>query len=175
MKKNTLRAAALAGLMFLGAAVQAQAALITWHLQDVTFTDGATASGWFTIDTEERYWTAYRISTTGGALAPYTYEAANSHFSYAGYGSHSFLVIENSQQRYINFSFFEPPSEARGPLALNPAYSWECYNCSPWRYMSGWIVREEAAEVPEPATLALLLPALGMLAWTARRRKQQAR
>jgi hypothetical protein len=35
-------------------------------------------------------------------------------------------------------------------------------------------VTTQAADVPEPATAALLLPALGMLGWMSRRRKKQS-
>lgn len=50
MTKNMIRAALVAGCLMIGAALPAQAALLTWNLEDVTFTDGTTATGTITMD-----------------------------------------------------------------------------------------------------------------------------
>ena len=175
MKKNTLRAAVVAGFLLLGAAVQAQAALITWTLQDVAFTDGASATGSFTIDAQARTWSAFNIATTDGAnLSAFNYNPTNSGLYFNGFGPNSFTVMPGNGHRYITFSFLQPLTDAGGTVAINTPSSWECNNCSPWRTMAG-SVTTEAAEVPEPATLAMVLPALGMLGWMSRRRKKQAK
>jgi hypothetical protein len=174
MKKNTLRTAVVAGFLLFGAAVQAQAAAITWNLQDVTFADGASATGSFTIDAENSIWWAFDIATTDGpSLTAFNYNPTNSRLYFGGYGPNSFTIMQGDGHRYLTFSFLQPLTSGGGTFAINTASSWECYNCSPWRYMSG-SVTSEAAAVPEPVTMALMLPTLGMLGWMSRRRKKQA-
>lgn len=175
MIKNTLRNALIAGSMLFGAAIQAHAVPITWTLEDVTFTDGASASGSFTIDTDAQIWWDFSIATTAGpSFSAFIYDATNSRFSFGGFGPNSYTIIQTNGARYLTFSFEQRLPGAGGTVALNSPFSWECYNCSPWRNMTG-SVTTEAAEVPEPATLAMMLPALGMLGWMSRRRRKAAK
>jgi hypothetical protein len=157
----------------LGAALPAQAALVTWNLENVTFTDGATASGSFTIDAAAGTWSAFSIATTSGALSAYTYDPTTSGLYFNGFGPNSFTIMPGNGQRYLTFSFVAALTDAGGTHAINTPSSWECMNCSPWRYMAG-SVTSQAADVPEPATMAMVLPALGMLGFMSRRRKKQA-
>lgn len=174
--KKTLRAALIAGLLLSGAATQAHAVPITWTLENVTFTDGASATGSFTIDADDQVWSAFNISTTAGpSLSAFTYDPTNSGLYFNGFGPNSFTIMPANGQRYLTFSFLTALTDAGGTVAIHTPASWECYNCSPWRNMSGSVTTVAPAEVPEPGTLALMLPAIGMLGWVSRRRRKGAK
>jgi hypothetical protein len=175
MKKNALRTAVVAGLM-LGATLPAQAALITWNLDGVTFNDGSTATGSILIDPTAHTSSTFSVSTTAGALSAFTFNNSNSGLYFGGgAGPNNFILLDSGAHRYFNFSFASGLNAAGGTFALNTASSYECMNCNPFRRVtSGSLTAVAAADVPEPATAALLLPALGMLGWMSRRRKKQA-
>jgi hypothetical protein len=173
MRRNTLSKVVIAGLMLLGASLPAQAAQIKWNLDDVTFTDGTTASGSFTIDAAAHTWSAFDITTTNGALSAFHYDPTNSGLYFNGFGPNSFIIMPGDGRRYVTFSFLQALTDAGGTQAINTPSSWECMNCSPWRNMTG-SVTTLSADVPEPATMAMVLPALGMLGWMSRRSKKPA-
>lgn len=173
MIKTAVRKLLIAGLMAFAVSLPAHADRITWNLNNVTFSDGATATGSFTIDRDTMTWWDFNISTTGGTLTAFTYNDSNSHFVFEGYGPNSYMMITRDMGRYINFSFIDglTGAGASGTHAINTASSWECYNCVPSRFISGAVTAESTA-VPEPGTLGMLLPALGMVGWMSRRRKK---
>jgi hypothetical protein len=175
MKKNALRAAVVAGFLMIGATLPAQAALITWNLDGVTFTDGSTATGSILMDPTARTSSTFSVSTTAGSLSAFTFNNSNSGLYFGGgAGPNNFILFDTLGQRYFNFSFLSGLNAAGGTFALNTGSSYECMNCSPYRMVtSGSLTTVAAADVPEPATAALLLPALGMLGWMSRRRKKQ--
>jgi uncharacterized protein (TIGR03382 family) len=82
-------------------------------------------------------------------------------------------LFDTLVNRYFNFSFVSPMDAAGGTFALNTSSSYECINCSPWRQVTAGSLTTAAADVPKPATMAMVLPALGMLGWMSRRRKKQ--
>lgn len=175
MNKNTLRTSVIAGVLMLGAILPAQAELITWRLDGVAFSDGATATGSIMMDTGTRTSSTFSVSTTAGTLSAFTYEDSNSGLYFGGgAGPNNFILFTDDGRRYLNFSFVDPLNPAGGTFALNLASSYECNNCFTFRMVvSGSLTSEEAADVPEPGTAALLVPALGMLGWMSRRRKKQ--
>lgn len=168
MIARTFAAAALASVM---AVLPAQASPIKWNLNDVTFDDGTKATGSFTIDATNKTWTAFDITTQDGKLTALDYTPGNSGLYFNGFGSNSFIILNTAVQRYINFSF-DQALALPGTFAISTANSWECNNCSTFRRVTAGGVTAEAADVPEPASLALMLPALGMIG-LARRRKQK--
>jgi len=182
MSKKMWRAPVLAGLVLLGAALPAQATLVTWTLNNVTFDDGGTASGWIEFDAATQSSTSYNVSLTAGSVLPaFTFVHANSYLSNVGaYGPNSFYFWESgtgaTEPRTFNLSFATPLGDEGGTHELLTAYSYDCANCT-FRMVTGGSLTAPAAVgngVPEPATLGLMVPALGMLGWMARRRKQKA-
>ncbi len=168
MNKNILACATFVGATLMAAVLPAQAAPITFTLQDLSFTDGATGSGYFTYDADTGAGYDFSISTTDGVLPAFTFDAMNSRF-YAGFGFGPNNLIITTGDRYINFSFLEALSRP-GVYAINTASSWECNNCGIYRYVASGSVSSLIAEVPEPATALLMLPALGFLAVRRRSR-----
>jgi hypothetical protein len=151
------------------AALPAQATPITWNLSHVTFDDGTSATGSFTIDWSSKTWTSFDVLTQDGKLPALDYTPANSVLYFSGAGPNSFLIFDTVISRYINFSFDQALS-APGTYAINTSSSWDCNNCGTYRRINAGSVT--SATVPEPASLALVLPALGLIG-LARRRKQK--
>jgi hypothetical protein len=176
MKMNLFRAAIVATSLTLGAALPTHAALLTWTLSGVQFSDGTTAIGSIIMDPTARTSGSFSVSTFDGILMQKTYDNSNSGLYFGGgAGPNNFILFDTNVQRYFNFSFVNALAPLGGDFALNTANSYECMNCSPFRFVTaGSLTTLAAADIPEPGTVALLLPALGMMGWMARRRKQQA-
>jgi hypothetical protein len=174
MKTKILGALALAGLVLTAGALPAQATPITWNLDGVTFSDGTTASGSFTIDAAAHTWSSLNISTMSGVLSAFTYDASNSGIYFNGFGPNAFSIIPGNGQRYLTFSFLDPLPINGGSAAINTAASWECNNCGTFRMVTHGSLTSAAANVPEPGTLAIMAPALGLIGFLARRRKYRA-
>lgn len=176
MKMNMFRAAIIAASLTLGSALPAHAGLMTWTLSGVTFSDGTVATGSIVMDPAARTLSTFSVSTFDGILSRKTYDNSNSGLYFGSpFGPNSFMLFDSGAQRYFNFSFVNALNPLGGDFALNIANSYECGNCSPYRRVtSGSLTTLEAADIPEPATTALLIPALGMLGWMTRRRKPQA-
>ena len=155
------------------AARPVHASPITWNLSGVTFDDGTSATGSFTIDWTSKTWTAFDVATQAGKLPALDYTPGNSGLYFNGYGPNSFSIIDSAAHRYITFAFDQPLS-APGVYAINTAGSWDCNNCGTFRMVTGGSVTSlsPSASVPEPSSLVLVLPAIGMLGLVRRKRKQ---
>lgn len=189
MSKKMWCAPVLAGLVLLAAA-PAQATPLTWTLDNVTFDDGATASGWITYDAADPFSSVFNVSVTAGTvLSAFTFHKDNvnlgdvndnSYLEAPGTGPNGFFLWEKTPttlNRTFNFSFANALTDAGGTEALLTTDSYDCTGCIPWRYVTGGSLTTApvvGTGVPEPATLGLMVPALGMLGWMARRRKQKA-
>lgn len=193
MKKKMWWAPVVAGLVLLGAALTAQATPVTWTLNNVTFDDGGAASGWITYDSADPHASLFNVTLTAGSLqTAFTFHKAqisvaalgdNSFLDYPGFGPNNFFLWEigSADPRNFNFSFASPLTDAGGTHDLLTASSYDCKNneCDKARMVTGGslttlVTGPGPNGVPEPATLGLMLPALGMLGWMARRRKQKA-
>jgi hypothetical protein len=168
-KQMAFLAAALLSVL---AALPAHANPITWKLSGVTFDDGTTATGSFTIDWASKTWTAFDVATQDGKLPALDYTPGNSGLYFNGAGPNSFSIIDSPAHRYITFSF-DQALTALGSYAINTSYSWDCNNCGTFRRINGGNVTSlsPSASVPEPSSLALVLPAIGMIGLARRKRK----
>lgn len=159
------------GFALLTAAASAQAVPITYTLQGVTFTDGTSATGSIVFDAATKQSSAYDIVTKAGILTAFEWSKANSGLYFGGgAGPNNFVLMTFDGRRVFNFSFIDAFTNAGGTHAINIASTYECYNCNPFRRVNAGSVTSNA--VPEPASLALMLPALGALVVGARRRKK---
>lgn len=171
--KTTLFASLVLGAALSTVGVSAQATPITYNLTDVAFADGTFATGSITFDADTKKSSAFSIATTAGVLSAFNWSLANSGLYYGGgAGPNNFTIITTDGRRVFNFSFLNPFTNAGGSNLINIASTYECNNCGTFRRVTGGSLTAVGAEVPEPATLALMLPALGALALRARRRKQ---
>jgi hypothetical protein len=76
---KVLLLAALGGGLILGDLQLATANVLRWNLQNVTFNDGGTATGFFTLDTAAGSQPAdFDVKVTGGKYAPYEYHPQRS-------------------------------------------------------------------------------------------------
>lgn len=159
------------GVALLASSLSAHAIPITYTLQNVTFADGTAASGSFSFDANTHLSSGYSISTTSGTLSAFTWNQFDSGLYYGGgAGPNNFTLITTNGQRVFNFSFLNPFTNAGGTYAINTASTYECNNCGTFRRVTGGSVTSNA--VPEPGTAALMLSAIGVLGFAARRRKR---
>jgi hypothetical protein len=154
----------------------AHATPITYTLSGVTFDDGTLATGSFIYDADTRQSLAFDITTTAGLLSSYNWSKANSGlYAGAGAGANNFALLSFTGQRLFNFSFLDPFTNAGGVNLINIASTYECANCNPYRRVTaGSVTSLQAGAIPEPGTLALMLPAFAAMAFAARRRKERA-
>ena len=177
-----IAAGALMAGGLLAGTFNANAGVIDYRLRNVTFDDGGTASGTFTVDsTTGSIGTATFTTTAGAALPGYSYSWPNPNFSLAQPGpfalslnpATSFFLINYTSQYFVEIQFqhnlnlggVDPIYTATlFPFGLH--FSWECANCYPIRYVTGGAA---VAVVPEPPNVALL--GLGLLGLAAIRQR----
>jgi len=170
--KTKVFASLVLGASLLTAGFSAQATPITYNLTDVLFVDGTAATGTVTFDSDTKQSSSFFISTTAGILSAFNWSKANSGLYYGGgAGPNNFTLITTDGRRVFNFSFLNPLTNAGGVNLINIASTYECNNCGTFRRVVSGSLNAVGTEVPEPATLALMLPAFGALAMARRRRK----
>ncbi|TXF97009.1 PEP-CTERM sorting domain-containing protein [Massilia arenae] len=175
LMNNTIRAAIVSGFLLVGAALPAHAAIIKFNLDGVTFTDNTVATGFVNFDTKAHRFLDYAISTQQGVLSAFDYNGTNSQlYDYSIYGPSHFMVMTNDNRRYFIIALLTSLNATDASFALHKLSTYECNNCGTVRRVTSGSLTNAAAEVPEPATAALLLPALGALAWMSRRRTKPA-
>lgn len=170
-------AAALVISGMLTAPAPALATAVIWNLSNVTFDDGAKATGYFTFDADTDAVSDYSISTSAGALAAYTYSNATAQPNPAS--DTQFLFVPYGANRYLILRTAVALTDLGGSVSLLSGYdyqSFECGNCFPIRaVMSGALVSGVLPSVPEPASWGLMVGGFGMLGAALRRRRVAVR
>jgi len=151
---------ALLALLFVAGGTHAMP--VTWTLQNVTFDDGGTASGWFVYDadTPQAPTIEFSISVSGGntqIFPPITYDSSNASM-YVGEGgtgdAGTVFSLNDASLRQIRIPAVSPLTDAGGTLAVNIAGrgAAECYNCGPFRaYTGGNLVGTAAPAITSAA------------------------
>jgi len=163
----------------LAGAGNAAHASVLWQLNDFSFNDGATATGWFRWDEASNKAVAWNIVTTPGTLGGNTYATNNSGtFSIPSVNSVNFYAgTLQFRIGVTNLDVLDTPSAHLALFAQNvgqvgPYGFLECYNCAPYRtgkegaYLTAVT---PSGDVPEPSTIALSALGMGLLA-VARRK-----
>ncbi|HEY0163560.1 MAG TPA: hypothetical protein VGB69_12845 [Edaphobacter sp.] len=149
----------------------ASATPVTWTLQDVTFTDGASASGSFTIDLNKGQILNWDVVTTAGSsLAGFDYTPSTA-YAYESSSTEIFFKSINPvtgpygiSSSYLFLYFQTPLTNAGGVIDLT-TQSYQCDNCAPYRYVSGGYVTSELplSAVPEPPSGFLVLSSVALI------------
>jgi hypothetical protein len=152
-------------------------ASVLWELNNFSFNDGATATGWFRWDEAQNKATSWNIATTAGTLSAYTYLETNSKMYTTFAGDDITFYVGNRQFR-IGIATADVLDTASAHLALTVHNAGqvgqngflECINCAPYREgRAGAFLSADVTDVPEPSSAALSILALGLLAAVRRK------
>lgn len=135
---------------------------VTWNLNNVTFSDAATATGSFDFDADTQTLSNWNISVTSGTLSAFTYtpadSTAGSYFQESGY-QNELLFMVNGSTRQLRMTPLTALTDAGGTVNINlntfggGSGSVECYNCGPYR---GIVSGSFMTATPEPGSLGCL-------------------
>jgi hypothetical protein len=169
--KNIIKLLTIAGLTF--AFATCASADVTWFLQDVTFSDGATATGFFTTDPAFDALDNWSVNVSGSSIgANYDYLTTNSNFFDI---SPTFVALGSSP--FVQFILVIPQSamtNAGGTINLLTGDSGlDCNNGPCGTLLTGSIT--STSPTPEPRFGAILLVSLAGLGFLARRKFAAAR
>ena len=154
----------LLSALFLSAVLTgvASATPMAFTLQNVTFTDGGSATGSFVYDPVSGTLISFDVTTTADAslsLPAFTFDPTSS--ATFGISSTGFQLISHASfpdpkapqpEHLVLALVFDSPLTASGsPIAID-ASSHECLDCNPVRFVSSGSV----VATPEPCSLALL-------------------
>lgn len=159
---------ALAASLFVCITMSVQASPITWQLQDVTFDDGGIATGSLTYDYNINSILDWNITTSGGdeTLFPtVTYDDTTSSSDIlSGSGTFLFSLLgdTNRQLRITPVAALDGSSasvDVQLGAGAGTIGGEECYNCSPYRQITGgsFVSRTSVPEAP-----GLLLLGIGL-------------
>jgi hypothetical protein len=174
----------------------AQATVLTYNLQNVTFADGGTATGFIKIDNSvvlptfgnTTFVVDFNISVQGGntGLFPsFNYTPSNvidqsfyrTSGSFKGVNISFSDIPESSRSLRLHFDTTPAAFNGLSSIALDTInnfglLSQECFDCSPQRLIvSGSVAPQPASSVPEASTWAMLIAGFGLVGATMRRRR----
>lgn len=163
MKLSGLLIAALLSTC-LGSAARAD--LITWTLNGVTLTDGATMSGSFVVDTVGDV-TAWDITSTPGALPGFHYTSANPSYNFSNVSANILNVGDSATMNEIELTFdnsLTTPSQ-NNTLFLAGSYEYEA-STTTYRYPTAGAADSSPNPGPLPGggLLSYLIVGFGGLA-----------
>lgn len=139
---------------------------VSWNLSDVTFSDGARATGSFQFDADSNTFGSWKINVTAGVLSAFIYTNANSSpfdgVQASGYQP-TFFFSQNGSTRELRITPLTALTDAGGTVAINlntwggGSGSVECVDCTPYRnIVSGSLTTDSLNGVPEPGSMGLL-------------------
>lgn len=163
-------------LLFVGTA---NAIPVQWNLNNIAFDDGTSVTGSYFYDADLNAWSDWDITVENGSLSAFTYTNLNSQTNGANQSALGFLYVDNAFSRYINFNFLGEMTNLGGTIDLELASgftnfqtgSWECDNCSTYRWITSGSVSSNS--VPEPSIIMLL--SLGLVGIGISRKKRSAK
>ncbi|WP_010215553.1 PEPxxWA-CTERM sorting domain-containing protein [Sphingomonas sp. PAMC 26621] len=151
----------------MAASAPATATSIVWTLSGVEFSDGGTASGTFSIDSDTGAALGYDITTSAGtALCSYHYTDQDG-FVFRDYFTKNSIMFFNPEvTRYTVFTFLKPLTSGITNDISTAYSSYECRNCGDARFViSGFAT----SSIPEPATWTLMLAGFGLVGFALRK------
>ena len=141
-------------------------AVVTWNLNNITFNDGATATGSFNWDADSSTASNWNISVSAGTLSAFSYTTSDSQFWLLNMGNPlmAFDFQMNGSTRELRLTPISALTDAGGTVAINlntaggGSGSVECYNCAPYRpVVSGsFVSAAPTPSVPEPGSVGLI-------------------
>ena len=161
IRQNTITFILLTALAAIGAQRSASAAPVTWTLSNITFTDGGIATGSFTYDADTNIVSTWNITVSGGnttSFPPFTYNPSDSSVDTPLF---AFVLPPTDpafidDYRVLRLYPISPLTDAGGVVSLdmNPTDgSVECFNCGPYRPVTGGTL--DATATPEPGSAIL--------------------
>ncbi len=155
---------------------QVCASTLTWNLEGVTFLDGGTATGSFGFDADTGNFSNINIVTTTGGLYGVTiYSAIGNHSNDVNLDLRSPVEGSNTQHRITAALAGGKLTNAGGIIALQTIYEVLCTTAS---CLEATLIRQVttgsivASPVPLPATLPLMISALGAFGYLGWRRRR---
>ena len=131
---------------------------VTWTLDGVTFSDGASASGSFEFDHATQTAVDWNISVSGGdesIFPPFTYSPATSCDDTSAFGfGPSFQENSSLRQLRLVTAINLPTLGGTIPLDTSewPRQAMECFDCNPYRRITAGRLQAESTD-PEPRGL----------------------
>src|SRR4051812_46204491 len=148
---------------------------VTWTLNNVTFSDGGTATGSFTYNADNNTFANWNIITSANGPFGANYNPGTGGVFTLAFGNPLDTIIFNVGLLQFRITPLSQLTNAGGNIALNlntagnGSGGIECFNCSPVRLIvSGDL--SAASETPEPGSIALLGTGLLGLGGSLRRK-----
>ena len=170
---NAIISGCFAAMVATLAATGANAGPVHYELSNVTFDDGASLTGDFTIDQATGDLIAFDILAADGDLPAYEYLTGNSTIR-DKFVSNQYLFFSADFSRYVTFAFAHPLGLGSNPLVIDlfgPS-SYECDNCLNIRFITGGAAIRNG--VPEPAAWTMMLGGFGAIGGAMRIRRKTA-